>query len=123
MPDGPGRLRRLVALLLPTGTIFLAWAVLDEIADRGRALSPSVIGSARFQIVAAIVLALILAAGWLVGLRGVLRARGRARIVNAAAATLFALLCLGSAVSHIYVSQTLWEGVAQIRETFRPQPR
>ena len=117
MPDEPGRLRRIVVLLRPVGIIFFAWAALDELANRGRRLSPAVIGSAWFQVLAAAVLALILAAGWLVALRGALRSHGRARMAHAASALLFAVFCLVPAVSHVYVGEMLGEAVALLQNT------
>jgi hypothetical protein len=124
MADGVGRVRRIVAVSWPAGAIFCAWGIVNEIAQHGRSVSPDVIGTGWFQKLAALVQALTLAAGWLVALRSARRTRGRVRIPNTAFAILFALLCAGSAASHIWVSQTMWSGVAQMRETMsRPQPK
>jgi hypothetical protein len=101
----------------PVGAVFLTWVVLAEITDRGRRLSPGVIGSAGFQRFAALVLALTLAAGWLVALRRALRAIGRARLVNAALALPFAAICFGNATSHVWLGNMAWYAVARTRES------
>jgi hypothetical protein len=111
------KLRPIARTYWPVGAVFLTWVVLAEITDRGRRLSPGVIGSAGFQRFAALVLALTLAAGWLIAVRRALRAIGRARLVNAALALPFAAICFGNATSHVWLGNMAWGAVARTRES------
>ena len=99
------------------GTIFLLWAVLDDIADRGRSLAPDVIGTAWFQRSAGLVLGVVLATGFLVALRRALIATGRWRLVNASLAVVFAAICSGAAVFHVWLADMLWEQAVRLHET------
>jgi hypothetical protein len=110
-----GAKRGAIARLIPIGAIFVAWLVLDEISMRGRSVAPNVIGAGWFQRGAAVVLALVLATGWLVALRGALRVTGRARLVSAAAALVFAAICGHRVALSVFVGDSSWEMVAALR--------
>jgi hypothetical protein len=105
----------ILARLHPVGTIFLSWVVLDEIADSGRRLAPKVIGTAWFQRSAGLVLAVVLAIGFLVALRHALIATGRGRLVNASLALVFAAICSSSAVFHIWLADMTWQQTVHVQ--------
>lgn len=112
MPDGTKARQGLLAWIHPVGTIFLLWLVLDQIAFRGRPLAPDVIGAAWFQRGAALILGLVLAIGWFVAFRRALRAVGRARLIYAGLALVFAAICARRVVLAVAVGDMSWNLVA-----------
>lgn len=108
MPDAHTK-RSVLVDLHPVGTIFAIWFVLDQIAFRGAPLAPTVIGTAVFQRVAALVLGVVLAIGWLVAFRRALRGTGRARFLNAGLALVFASICAYRVVNRVRLGNEAWD--------------